>query len=180
MGQSSAALSLSALSYERKADSTRPIFPAHWTELPARSKTAAAALASRGPPVYPSAAMLSGVLAIDDSSVALEMYRVLLSQYKGCRLVTATNGLDALDKLAQETGIDLIILDINMPVMNGLEFLKQIQREPAYKDIPVIIISTEGRDEDALQGLRMGAKAYIKKPFHHAELHALIKKLTGR
>jgi two-component system chemotaxis response regulator CheY len=64
-------------------------------------------------------------------------------------------------------------------VMNGLEFLRWIRQQPVHKDIPVIIISTEGREEDTLQGLKMGAQAYIRKPFQETELRALIKTITG-
>ena len=88
------------------------------------------------------------------------------------------NGLEALEKLSQEESIDLILLDINMPVMNGLEFLQRILKEPAYQNIPVIIISTEGKEEDTIRGLKMGAKGYVKKPFQASELHSLIEKIA--
>jgi two-component system chemotaxis response regulator CheY len=107
------------------------------------------------------------------------MYKLFLSRYKNCKLISAMNGLEALDKLAQEEGIDLILLDINMPVMNGLEFLQRVQKEGAYKEIPVIIISTEGKEEDTIRGLKMGARGYVKKPFQASELHSLIEKITG-
>src|SRR5262245_24340009 len=122
--------------------------------------------------------MLRRVLAIDDSTVALEMYRLSLSQYRGCEIVMARNGAEALGTLSRPEPIDLILLDINMPIMNGLEFLRRIRQEPGQKDIPVIIISTEGREEDTLQGLKMGAQAYIKKPFKETELRALIRKIV--
>src|SRR5262245_17252919 len=109
--------------------------------------------------------MLRRVLAIDDSTVALEMYRLILAQYKGCAFVTAKNGAEALGTLSRPEPIDLILLDINMPVMNGLEFLRRIRQEESYKDIPVIIISTEGREADTIQALKLGAQAYITKPF---------------
>jgi two-component system chemotaxis response regulator CheY len=123
--------------------------------------------------------VLAKVLAVDDSIVAIQMYKQFLSRYKSCKLITAMNGLEALDRLAQEQGIDLILLDINMPVMNGLEFLQRIREERVYRDIPVIIISTEGEEEDSIRGLKMGAKGYVKKPFQASELHALIEKVTG-
>ena len=122
--------------------------------------------------------MLRKILAVDDSALIHQMYKLFLSRYKNCKLVSAMNGLEALDKLGQEDGIDLILLDINMPVMNGLEFLQRVQKEPAYQAIPVIIISTEGKEEDTIRGLKMGAKGYVKKPFHASELHGLIEKIT--
>ena len=123
--------------------------------------------------------MLRKILAVDDSALIHQMYKLFLSRYKNCKLISAMNGLEALDKLGQEEGIDLILLDINMPVMNGLEFLQRVQKEPAYQDIPVIIISTEGKEEDTIRGLKMGAKGYVKKPFQASELHGLIEKITG-
>ena len=124
--------------------------------------------------------MLRKILAVDDSALIHQMYKLFLSRYKNCKLVSAMNGLEALDKLGQEEGIDLILLDINMPVMNGLEFLQRVQKEAAYKDIPVIIISTEGKEEDTIRGLKMGARGYVKKPFQASELHGLIEKITRR
>ena len=123
--------------------------------------------------------MLRKILAVDDSALIHQMYKLFLSRYKNCKLVSAMNGLEALDKLGQEEGIDLILLDINMPVMNGLEFLQRVQKEPAYQAIPVIIISTEGKEEDTIRGLKMGAKGYVKKPFQASELHGLIEKITA-
>ena len=123
--------------------------------------------------------MLRKILAVDDSALIHQMYKLFLSRYKNCKLISAMNGLEALDKLGQEEGIDLILLDINMPVMNGLEFLQRLQKEPAYQAIPVIIISTEGKEEDTIRGLKMGAKGYVKKPFQASELHGLIEKITA-
>src|SRR5262245_41268479 len=122
--------------------------------------------------------MLRKILAVDDSALIHQMYKLFLSRYKNCKLISAMNGLEALDKLGQEEGIDLILLDINMPVMNGLEFLQRVQKEAAYQSIPVIIISTEGKEEDTIRGLKMGAKGYVKKPFQASELHGLIEKIT--
>src|SRR5258708_11078567 len=101
--------------------------------------------------------MLRKILAVDDSALIHQMYKLFLSRYKNCRLVSAMNGLEALDKLAQEEGIDLILLDINMPVMNGLEFLQRVQKEPAYQAIPLIIISAQGNEPDTIRGLQTRA-----------------------
>ncbi len=123
--------------------------------------------------------MLRKILAVDDSAHIHQRYKRFPSRSKNRKLISAMNGVEALDKLAQEGEIDLILLDINMPVMNGLEFLQRVQKESAYKDIPVIIISTEGKEEDTVRGLKMGAKGYVKKPFQASELHGLIEKITG-
>jgi len=124
--------------------------------------------------------MLKKILIVDDSSLLHQMYKLVFMRYKGCKVVSAMNGLEALDKLSQEDGIELVLLDINMPVMNGLQFLQNIQDDVNYKGLPIIIVSTEGKEEDTLRGLSMGARGYIKKPFQPAELHTMIEKIfTG-
>ena len=80
---------------------------------------------------------------------------------------------------AEKDRIDMVILDLNMPKMNGIEFLKAMQGEDRFRHIPVVIISTEGKEEDTVRGLKMGAKGYVKKPFQASELHSLIEKITG-
>jgi len=124
--------------------------------------------------------MLQKVLIVDDSSLIHQMYKLVFMRYKDCKLISAMNGLEALDKLSQEAGIQLVLLDINMPVMNGLQFLENIQKEGIHKGVPIIIVSTEGKEEDTLRGLSMGARGYVKKPFQPSELHDLIERLyTG-
>jgi len=122
--------------------------------------------------------MLRKILAVDDSAAHHQMYKLFLSRYKNCKLVSAMNGLEALDKLAQEEGI----ASSSSTSTCGDErtgVLQRVQKEPAYKDIPVIIISTEGKEEDTIRGLKMGARGYVKKPFQASELHSLIEKITG-
>jgi two-component system chemotaxis response regulator CheY len=123
--------------------------------------------------------MLRKILAVDDSALIHQMYKLFLSRYKSCKLVSAMNGAEALDRLAEQPDVDLILLDINMPVMNGLEFLERLRREPALSAIPVIIISTEGKEEDTVRGLKLGARGYVKKPFQASELHGLIEKIAA-
>jgi len=117
------------------------------------------------------------ILAVDDSALIHQMYKLFLSRYKNCKLVSAMNGLDALDKLGQEEGIDLILLDINMPVMNGLEFLQRIQKEPAYQPIPVIIISTEGKEEDTIGYIDANTRAIFGRSYA-AEPDVLARQLA--
>jgi len=121
--------------------------------------------------------MLRKVLIVDDSTLIHQMYKLVFMRYKDCQLVSAMNGLEALDKLSQEDGIELVLLDINMPVMNGLQFLENINKEGIHKGVPIIIVSTEGKEEDTLRGLSMGARGYVKKPFQPSELHSLIDKI---
>ncbi len=107
------------------------------------------------------------VLVVDDSKLMQKMYEVMLRQYP---LVYASDGLQALDRLREHADIDLVLLDINMPNMNGFELLSRLRSDGVHDDLAVIIISTEGRDEDAERGLQAGAAAYIRKPFHSEDI----------
>ncbi|GAB7026555.1 response regulator [Geotalea toluenoxydans] len=120
--------------------------------------------------------MLSKILLVDDSSLIHQMYRLVLSRYN-CDLVDAMNGQEALDKLAEDKDIQLILLDINMPVMNGVQFLEKASALGIASRIPIIVISTEGKEEDTIRCLKMGAKAYLRKPFNPSDLHGLIDKI---
>jgi len=117
------------------------------------------------------------VLVVDDSKLMHKMYEVMLRQYP---LVYASDGRQALDRLRDHADIDLVLLDINMPNMNGLEFLAEMRSDPSRSDLPVIIISTEGREEDTARGLEAGATAYIKKPFHSEEILDVISRLEKK
>jgi two-component system chemotaxis response regulator CheY len=114
------------------------------------------------------------VLVVDDSELIHQMYRLVLSRYQ-CKITDAMNGQEALDILARRLDFDLILLDINMPVMNGLQFMEKASGLDIHRQIPVIIISTEGKEEDTLRGLRLGARGYLTKPFNPSELYALIE-----
>ena len=122
--------------------------------------------------------MLRKVLVVDDSSLIHQMYKLVLIRYK-CEIVDAMNGQEAIDLIALHNDIDLILLDINMPVMNGVQFLEKTASAEIAKKIPIIIISTEGKEEDTIQGLKLGARAYLKKPFNPPDLHDLIDKIVS-
>jgi two-component system chemotaxis response regulator CheY len=104
----------------------------------------------------------------------------VLNRYGGCRIVDAMNGLEALDVLSRESNFDLILLDINMPVMNGLQFMEKVKKENIYRHIPIIVISTEGKEEDTLRALKLGAWGYIVKPFKPPMLYELIEKVLAK
>jgi two-component system chemotaxis response regulator CheY len=114
------------------------------------------------------------VLVVDDSKLMHKMYELMLRQYP---LVYASDGRQALDRLQEHGDIDLVILDINMPNMNGLEFLETIRADGAFRDLPVVIVSTEGREEDTAKGLAAGASAYIKKPFQSEDILGMLSRL---
>jgi len=117
------------------------------------------------------------VLVVEDSRLIHKMYEVMLQP---TTLLSAFNGLEALDKLSQSPDVDFIILDINMPKMTGLEFLAQVKTNPALAKIPVIIVSTDGKEEEVARGLQAGAVAYLRKPFQREDLLKIVNRIETR
>jgi two-component system chemotaxis response regulator CheY len=120
--------------------------------------------------------MLKKVLVVDDSALIHQMYKMVLMRYR-CEIIDALNGQDGLGQLEKHPDTSLILLDINMPMMNGLEFIKKLRAMGKFDNIPIVIVSTEGKEEDTMRGLALGAKGYVKKPFQPSDLHTLIAKL---
>jgi CheY-like chemotaxis protein len=114
------------------------------------------------------------VLIIDDSTLIHKMFRLILTR---TALVFAVDGLEALRRFAEHPDIDLVFLDINMPKMNGLELLGKIKADSALAAVPVVIISTEGKEADVIRGLQAGAAAYVKKPFRNEEVIGLVDRV---
>ena len=117
------------------------------------------------------------VMVVDDSKLLHRMYDMMLRQ---CRLVHAGDGREALDRLVEHPDVELILLDLNMPRMGGLEFLANVKKDAAHAHIPVVIITTEGKEADAERGMQAGAAAYLRKPFRNEDLLACIDGLEGR
>ncbi|HKS82008.1 MAG TPA: response regulator [Candidatus Acidoferrales bacterium] len=105
-------------------------------------------------------------LIIDDSSVMRKIVERSLRQagVNLTQVLEAGNGAEALGVL-QESQVDLILCDINMPVMDGLEFVKQLSGVENGKGIPVVMITTEGSESHVVQAISAGARGYIRKPF---------------
>ena len=90
----------------------------------------------------------------------------------------ADDGVDALRKLAAAR-FDLIVTDINMPIMDGLKLIRRVRTDPAHKDTPIIVITTEGAQEDRQRALQLGANAYITKPIQAPQVIAKVKELLN-
>lgn len=125
--------------------------------------------------------MFTKILAVDDSDIILNLHQMSFRRFSTTKLLTAKNGVEALKKLSEEEGIELILLDINMPLMDGITFLEIVRREKEkYGDIPVVIISTEGEEASVMEALKKGATGYIKKPFRQRELIELVEKVEAK
>lgn len=106
------------------------------------------------------------VLIVDDSSVMRKIVERSLRQagLQVGKVSEANNGAEAL-ALVQENSFDLILTDINMPTMDGLEFVRQLQSVENAKGVPVVMITTEGSESRVVEALSCGARGYIRKPF---------------
>lgn len=118
-------------------------------------------------------------LVVEDSPTMRQLISFSLKRFKGCKIVEAVDGVDALKKLASEK-IDVILTDINMPVMDGLKLVSLIRQNPDLKNLPIIIITTEGAEEDRQRGLALGANSYIAKPIQSSHLIKTIQELLQK
>lgn len=99
-----------------------------------------------------------------------------LDQHLEVNVYEAENGFSAL-KLIPDNEFQLILTDINMPDINGLELISFLRQHPVYKQVPILIISTESADEDRRRGLAIGANGYLTKPFTENDLVTLVQQL---
>ena len=116
------------------------------------------------------------ILIVEDSSTTRALIKAIIEEMGDFQTVEASSGFDAL-KLLPTQEFDLIITDINMPDINGLEFINFMKNNPKYRDLPLIIVSTERSEEDKNRGMALGAVAYITKPFKANELQEVIKQV---
>ena len=124
--------------------------------------------------------MSFNLMIVDDSNAMRAVIRkiVSISGFKVDRCFEANNGREALEMLAKDW-VDVIISDINMPEVNGIELLNALKHDDLYKDIPVIMVSTEGSHERMQEVLAHGAKGFIKKPFLPENLKRLLHEVIG-
>ncbi len=115
-------------------------------------------------------------LVVEDSPMMRQLIVFALARIKSIKVTEADDGIVGLKKLAS-TKFDLVITDINMPIMDGLKLVKRIRSDARHKDIPVIIITTEGSDEDKERAMALGATAYITKPIQAIQVIEKVKEL---
>ena len=120
------------------------------------------------------------ILIVEDSETMRSLLMATLEDLEGpIKTDEAASGFEALRMLPRER-YDLIVTDINMPDINGLELVSFVKRNEQYASIPVIIVSTEGSERDRDKGLELGADAYLVKPFDPEELHDVAAVLLAR
>lgn len=118
-------------------------------------------------------------LVVEDSPTMRQLISFALKRVHGSKIVEASDGIDALKKLSAAS-FDLILTDINMPIMDGLKLVSLIRGNDQHRNIPIIIITTEGAEEDRKKGLALGANAYLSKPIQTAELLKLVNSLVKK
>ena len=119
------------------------------------------------------------ILIVEDSAMVRSLLVSTLDVVGDFEFVETASGFEALKILPRST-FDLIITDINMPDINGLELVSFIRKNDQYMEIPLFIISTEGSEEDVKRGLSLGANEYIVKPFKPRDLQDTVLKYLGQ
>ena len=115
-------------------------------------------------------------LVVEDSPLMRQLITFALRRLKGSVIDEAEDGVVGLKKLSHQK-YDLIILDINMPIMNGLKVIGHIRSNPKLADLPILVVTTEGVEEDRARALELGANEYLTKPVDSSEVYNTVKKL---
>lgn len=120
---------------------------------------------------------MAHILVVDDSPTDVAHVKDILTR-GGHQVDEAVSGQEAIDK-AKSLKPDMVVMDVVMPGVNGFQATRTLSRDPATKDIPIIVISSKSQETDRLWALRQGAKEYIVKPVKEADLLAKLKGLLG-
>jgi two-component system, chemotaxis family, chemotaxis protein CheY len=117
------------------------------------------------------------ILTVDDSASIRQMVKITLSA-AGYDVVEASDGRDGLAK-AKANAVNMVVTDLNMPGMNGLEFIRELRQLGAYRGIPIVFLTTESDDDLKQQAKAAGATGWITKPFKQEQLLAVARKFLG-
>jgi two-component system, chemotaxis family, chemotaxis protein CheY len=122
--------------------------------------------------------MRHSFLVVDDSKLHHQMYRLIFSRgaLAGSTVYFATNGREGYGLLAAHPELALVLLDLNMPEMNGLEVLERRRAEGLHLHVPIVLVTTEGTAEDEARGRSAGAWEYLRKPFQPADVERLVSR----
>ena len=118
------------------------------------------------------------ILVVEDSPTMRQLISFALKRLKDAEIMEAADGVEGLKKLNSDN-FNLIITDINMPVMDGLKLISLVRRDVKYRSIPIMVITTEGGAEDRERALALGANAYITKPIQAGNVLEVVKSLLG-
>ena len=116
------------------------------------------------------------ILIVEDSPTMRQLLVFALRRLKGVEIVEAQDGMDGLRKVSNDQ-FDLALIDINMPVMDGLKLISLMREEESLKEIPIVVITTEGAQEDRERALNLGANEYLTKPIQANKVLSLARDL---
>lgn len=116
------------------------------------------------------------ILIVEDSATMRQVLRFALTRLKNVEIVEAQDGLDGFRKLSADH-FDLVLIDVNMPVMDGLKLIGLIRNDDDLHEIPIVVITTEGAEEDRARGISLGANEYLTKPLQTNHVLAIAKSL---
>jgi two-component system chemotaxis response regulator CheY len=118
------------------------------------------------------------VLVVEDSPAMRQLIRFALSKLKDLEVVEANDGVDGLSKLSGQK-FQLLVVDINMPIMDGLKLIDMVRKNIEHKDVPILIITTESAEEDRQRAMALGVDEYLTKPVQSQQIVESAKKLMG-
>ena len=118
------------------------------------------------------------VLVVEDSTTMRQLIVFALKRIRGLKITEANDGVDGLKKISADK-FDLILTDINMPIMDGLKLVSLVRNDPNHKDVPIVIITTEGATEDKDRAMAIGANDYITKPIQTIKIIEVAKRLLN-
>ena len=124
----------------------------------------------------------TSLLVVDDSATFRQLLCMSLVRVEGitqANITQAADGEEALNKV-KDGNFDLVLTDINMPKMSGLEFVQKVRTELKQEKLPIIIISTKGSEQEIEAGMQMGASGYLSKPISTTQLRDLLRTFLGK
>jgi two-component system chemotaxis response regulator CheY len=121
--------------------------------------------------------MSKTILNVDDSASVRQMVQLTL-QGAGYKVLQANDGADGLSK-ARASAVDMVVTDLNMPVMNGLALIRELRKLPAYRGVPILFLTTESDAAVKKEAKDAGATGWITKPFQQDQLVAVVRKVLG-
>ncbi|MCB0220489.1 MAG: response regulator [Chrysiogenetes bacterium] len=118
------------------------------------------------------------VLVVEDSPTMRQLIIFALKRLRNLEIVEANDGVEGLKKMSEKK-FDLVLTDINMPVMDGIKLITLIRKDDTHKDVPIVVITTEGGSDDREKALSLGANTYITKPIQAAHVLTTVKQLLN-
>lgn len=119
---------------------------------------------------------MSKVILVVEDSPSIRKFITLALKIQNYTVITAEDGMQALEMLTQNSNVDMVLTDLNMPNMDGIKLIKEIRKMPVFAELPIIILSSLTSEQDIKEGLDAGADSYLIKPFNTKKIQYEIAK----